>query len=192
MGIFSLTKNEHSGENAGNIIRFNAKYSKCSPWRISPCFIIYRISGFTAAEIVHLTDFFMWHRTILKAVFVTEWWVSFLLQPVLPISGFIITCHSRSKGATNFFTTYFTTLIIVAVCKATEGKEHLLPCLWEGLRRRHDGNIAVSDRQIASSCVCIGNSRTKYLCLFCGEHLSPTQLGHVTFHSTLTRARVWG
>lgn len=42
--------------------------------------------------------------------------------------------------------------ILVAVCKAIEGKKHLLPCLCKGLRRRQEGNIAMGERPIISSC----------------------------------------
>lgn len=34
---------------------------------------------------------------------------------------------------------------LVADCKATEGKG-LMPCLWEGLKRRHDRSITAGER----------------------------------------------
>lgn len=134
----------------------------------------------------------MWHRTILKDVCVTDQWISFLLQPVLPISGFII-MSLQVQGSHQFFPQPISPLslgllpmghtvaISVAVCKATEGKERLMPCLWEGLRSRQDRNTAVGERQIAPSSTCIGNSITKYSCLFLVSIKIPRSLGMLLF-----------
>lgn len=58
------------------------------------------------------------------------------------------------------------TAIAVTVCKATEGEEHLLLWLWEGIRRTHYEHIAMGESQIVSSCVCIWNLKNQILVSF--------------------------
>lgn len=71
-----------------------------------------------------------------------------------------------------------------AVCKATEGKEQLMPYLLEGLRRRRDGNISMSEGQ--SPPVYVSETQEPNTCVFSGVSSKiPRSLGmlHFTIHS---------
>lgn len=139
------------------IIWFQTKYSKHSPWRISLCLTIFCISGVTAASwFLHIA------QSPSESCLFDQRWVSFPVTVSFTYLMFlsVIMGHSRSKGATFFFNnllhqTFILSLgllsmgdaiaNVVAVCKATEGKGHLLPWFWEGTRRRHYENIAMGE-----------------------------------------------
>lgn len=87
-GYLQCLKNENSGENAGNIIWFHSKYSKSSPWRISLCFSIFCISGFSAVEIVHVADNSLcdtepfWKMSVWQINEFPSWYSQFYLSQV--------------------------------------------------------------------------------------------------------------
>lgn len=159
--FLALQKMNILGKTPGTfIIWFQTKYRKHSPCRIS----LYQLLYFrfyccwecSPGWYLHIT------QSPPESRLLAERWVSF---PVTVSFTYLmllslIMDHSRSKAATRFFnhllhqtfilsrgllSTSDSTAIAVAVCKATEGKEHLPPWFWEGTRRTHHENIAMGE-----------------------------------------------
>lgn len=106
MGIFSITKHEHSGENAGNIIWFHARYSAA-------------LGGFLSdLHILYFMFCCCWNSSSGWFPYVTQNHSESCdrVMSFLSVTGSFtyLRFHNlmslRSKGATSFFTTYLTTL----------------------------------------------------------------------------------